>query len=87
MGCSECRELWKRFEVATARYEQALNASFYLVSPHIAQHEYVRMQRAQNDLQEHQHDCAWANLVDALLTTGETVEDIKVECVFAAGTC
>ena len=60
MHCTECHDLYRAFERRAARYNEARASAFALISPMIAVRTHVDMQRAQNDLLEHQDDCPWA---------------------------
>ena len=87
MSCSECRDLWHVFERVNTRFNQALHAAFYRISTEIAAHEFVELQRAKNDLQEHQLACPWACLVEELTGNDKIVETFGVRYAFAAGEC
>jgi hypothetical protein len=60
MNCSECRDLYRVFERRSFNYAQACSSAFFRVSTLIAAKIYIDLQRALNDLQEHQADCPWA---------------------------
>jgi hypothetical protein len=60
MTCSECRNLYRVFERRNMQYREARSAAFFRVSPKIAARKHLILQRAINDLQEHQAECAWA---------------------------
>jgi len=57
MQCSECRDLYRFFELATVRYQEARCSPFFLVSTSIAARRHLNMMRALGDLLEHQQDC------------------------------
>ena len=60
LKCSECRNLTRVFELAQARHVEALSAAFYRVCTEIAAKREVDMERAANDLYEHQLICPLA---------------------------
>jgi len=60
MNCSECKDLYRAFERMRARFVEARSAAFYQVSPKIAVRNHVDLERAKNDLCEHQEACPWA---------------------------
>ena len=60
MHCAECRDLYYAFERKAARYAEARSSAFFEVSPDLAVHRHVDMERAHSDLMEHQDDCPWA---------------------------
>jgi hypothetical protein len=57
MSCVECKDLSRAFERTHASYVAAYSAPFYKISPEIAAKKQVDMERAKNDLQEHQLAC------------------------------
>ena len=63
MNCSECKDLCRTFEEARACYLEARSAAFYQVSTTIAVRNHIHMERALNDLREHQEVCPWAMIV------------------------
>ncbi len=64
MNCSECRDLYRIFERRSSNYAQACSSAFFRISSTIAARVYIDLQRALNDLQEHQADCPWAIAAD-----------------------
>jgi hypothetical protein len=60
MNCSECKDLYRAFERTLIRYEEARSAAFYQVSTRIAVRKHIALERAKNDLREHQQVCPWA---------------------------
>jgi hypothetical protein len=60
MHCNECKELHSAFERRAVRYAEARSSAFFRVSPDLAVHRHVDMERAHSDLMEHQDDCPWA---------------------------
>jgi hypothetical protein len=60
MNCSECRDLYRVFELRSQGYLEARSAAFFMVSTRIAARKHVDLQRALNDLHEHQEECPWA---------------------------
>jgi hypothetical protein len=57
MDCLECRHLQRAFEIRLIRYNEARSAAFYRVSNELAAKQNVAMQRAMNDLEEHNLVC------------------------------
>jgi len=62
MNCSVCNDLHRAFQRTHSRYIDACTAAFYRVSTEIAAMKHVAMERAKNDLYEHQLDCPSARL-------------------------
>lgn len=60
MNCSECRDLYRVFERRNTRYLEARAAAFFRISTRIAARKLIDLQRAMNDLLEHQAECPWA---------------------------
>lgn len=60
MDCVKCRELRQTFEFKLGRYIEARAAAYYRVSTELAAHKNVDMERARNDLEEHQFVCVSA---------------------------
>ena len=60
MNCSECKDLFRVFEKNQASYIAAHSAPFYKINPEIAARKQIDMERAKNDLQEHQLVCPTA---------------------------
>jgi hypothetical protein len=57
MDCAKCRELRQTFEFKLGKYIEARSAAYYRVSTELAAHRNVDMERAKNDLEEHQFVC------------------------------
>jgi hypothetical protein len=53
-----CKSLKRTFEAKRSQYVEARSAAFYQVSSELAAYKNVNMQRAKNDLEEHQSVCA-----------------------------
>ncbi len=66
MYCSECRNLYRTFEGTLARFVEARTSAFYQVSTSIAVRKHIDLERAKNDLCEHQEVCPWAILAQGL---------------------
>ena len=60
MNCTECRDLYRMIERRSARYFEARSAAYFKINPRLAARKHVDLQRAINDLQEHQAECPWA---------------------------
>jgi hypothetical protein len=60
MNCEKCRELRQTFEFKLGRYIEARSAAYYRVSTELAAHRNVDMERARNDLEEHEFVCVSA---------------------------
>jgi hypothetical protein len=58
MGCLECKNLEEAFESRLSQYIDARSAAYYRVSTELAAKKNVDMERARNDLEEHQLVCA-----------------------------
>ncbi len=65
MRCSQCRDLYRVLVRTQARYLDARSSAFFMVSTEIAAKKQIDMERAKNDLHEHQLDCAWAKVARA----------------------
>ena len=59
MNCVQCDDLIQVFESRLAGYVKARAAPFYRVSTELAARKQVDMERARNDLGEHQLICAF----------------------------
>jgi hypothetical protein len=57
MDCRICKDLERAFESRRSRYIEARSAAYYRVSTELAAKEYVDMERAKSDLDEHQLVC------------------------------
>lgn len=64
MNCSECRDLYKTFARRNVSYTDARSSAFFRISTRIAARIYIDLQRALNDLQEHQAECPWATAAE-----------------------
>ena len=60
MNCLECKKLEEAFESSLSKYIEARSAAYYRVSTELAAKKNVDMERARNDLEEHQLICASA---------------------------
>ena len=60
MDCVKCLELRQTFEFKRGEYIEARSAAYYRVSTELAAHRNVDMERAKNDLEEHQLVCVSA---------------------------
>ena len=60
MDCLECKNLEEAFESRLSKYIEASSAAYYRVSTELAAKKNVDMERARNDLKEHQLICASA---------------------------
>lgn len=60
MDCFECKNLKQAVEWRLSKYREARSAAFYHVSTELAAKKKVDMERARNDLEEHQLICALA---------------------------
>ncbi len=58
MDCSECKSLEETLEASLSNYKEARSAAYYRVSTALAAKKNVDMERARNDLEEHQLVCA-----------------------------
>jgi hypothetical protein len=57
MDCVKCWELRQTFEFKLGKYIEARSAAYYRVSTELAAYKNVDMERAKNDLEEHQSIC------------------------------
>ena len=57
MDCLRCVDLEQAFEFRPSKYTEARSAAFYQVSTELAAKNKVDMERAKNDLEEHQLIC------------------------------
>ncbi len=58
MNCLECKDLEQAFECRLSKFIEARSAAYYRVSTELAAKKNVDMERARNDLEEHQLICA-----------------------------
>jgi hypothetical protein len=66
MDCLRCKDLDEAFESRRSKYSEARSAAFYQVSTELAAQKNVDMERARNDLEEHQLICPLASCVATL---------------------
>ena len=66
MDCLKCTDLEQAFESRLSKYSEARSAAFYQVSTKLAAQKKVDMERAKNDLEEHQLMCPLAPRVGTL---------------------
>ena len=59
MDCLKCMHLEQVFESRLSKYCEARFSSFYRVSTELAAKNQVDMERARNDLEDHQSTCDW----------------------------
>jgi len=57
MDCLKCTDLEQAFASRLSQYSEARSAAFYQVSTELAAKKKVDMERARNDLEEHQLIC------------------------------
>lgn len=57
MDCLKCKDLEQAFESRLSKYSEARSAAFYQVSTELAAKKQVDMERARNDMEEHQLVC------------------------------
>ncbi|MBZ5683335.1 MAG: hypothetical protein LAO24_24915 [Acidobacteriia bacterium] len=57
MGCLICKDLERALESRRRKYTEARCAAYYRVSTELAAKKLVDMERAKNDLEEHQLVC------------------------------
>jgi hypothetical protein len=57
MGCLTCTNLEQALESRLSKYSEARSAAFYQVSTELAAKKKVDMERARNDMEEHQLTC------------------------------
>ena len=57
MACLKCAHLEQLFESKLSKYGEARSAMFHQVSTELAAKKRVDMERARNDLEEHQRLC------------------------------
>ena len=58
MDCLECKNLEETFNSKLNQYIEARSAAYYQVSTELAAQKNVGMERARNDLKEHQEICS-----------------------------
>jgi len=64
MDCLNCKNLEGVLESRLSKYIEARSAAYYRVSTELAAKKYVDMERARNDLEEHQLICVSAAAVN-----------------------
>jgi hypothetical protein len=79
MDCLRCERLEEAFEFKLNKYVEARSAAYYRVSTELAAKKNVDMERARNDLEEHQLVCVfrhcsktsrpWLPGIGAIMTT------------------
>jgi len=60
MDCLKCKNLEQAFESRLSEYIEARSAAYYRVSTELAAYKNVDMERARNDMEEHQLVCVSA---------------------------
>ncbi len=60
MDCLACKNLEEAFESGLNQYNEARSAAYYRVTTELAAKRNVDMERARNDLEEHQLICVSA---------------------------
>jgi hypothetical protein len=58
MDCLKCVHLEQVFESSLSGYSEARSSAFYQVSTELAAKKKVDMERARNDMEEHQFICS-----------------------------
>jgi hypothetical protein len=71
MDCLECKNLEETFDSRLSQYIEACSAAYYRVSTELAAKKNVGMERARNDLKEHQEICPLALLSETPETSDE----------------
>lgn len=69
MDCPRCMVLEQAFDGKLSKYTAARSAAFFRVSTQLAAWKMVDMERARNDLEEHQLTCLFAQAADAARVT------------------
>lgn len=69
MDCPRCMVLEQAFEFKLNKYSAARSAAFFQVSTELAAKKMVDMERARNDLEEHQLTCLCVQAVNAARVT------------------
>jgi len=69
MDCPRCMVLEQAFEFKVSKYGAARSAAFFQVSTELAARKMVDMERARNDLEEHQLTCLRAQAANAARVT------------------
>ena len=64
-SCSECENLNRVFESKLTGYLAARSAVLYRISTEFAAKQQVDMERARNDMEEHQSICSFAGTLKA----------------------
>ena len=77
MNCSICNDLHRAYQRTHSCYVDACTAAFFRVSTEIAASKHVAMERAKNDLYEHQLDCVSARSAGRLRTGSGRAEAAK----------
>jgi hypothetical protein len=60
VDCLKCKNLEQAFESGLSKYIEARSAAYYRVSTELAAHMNVDMERARNNMEEHQLACVSA---------------------------
>jgi hypothetical protein len=60
MDCLICKDLERSLEFKYTKYIEARSSPYFRVSTEFAAHNHVDMERAKNDLEEHQLVCVFA---------------------------
>lgn len=76
MDCLTCVHREQVFESRLSLYREARFSSFYRVSTEVAARKQVDMERARDDLEEHQSTCSWhdTEIANKMLSKNEKQE-------------
>jgi hypothetical protein len=69
MDCPRCLALEQAFGIKLNKYSAACSAAFFQVSTQLAARRMVDMERARNDLEEHQLMCLSAQATNSARVT------------------
>lgn len=78
MDCFKCMNLERAFGSRLSEYSEARSAVFYQVSTELAARKKVDMERARNDLEEHQLICALAPRLGKVIERTPEVRTLEV---------
>jgi hypothetical protein len=82
MNCLECKNLEEAFEGRLRKYNEARSAPYYRVSTELAAKKNVDMERARNDLEEHQFVCVSAKAPRITAGTLRVAESLNKKFAF-----
>jgi hypothetical protein len=77
MGCPICRDLERNYAAGLSEYIEARSSAYFQISKQLAARNYVDMERARYELEEHRLGCVCAGRGIALLSELEVTTSLR----------